>query len=662
MNSTGKILFGSFLAISVVLMFLIFSMQKSAQLKLDIHDIQRAITAKDDALESMQKELKSVQATAQHAEVKNKLIPTLKNNLKTTEQEKLVYIQQLDDFQAELQKQMDIAEQRLTKIADLQKQQKEQQQLLNKSADDIAAAGRQNAKLATTLQNTQDELTKALHATQQEITTRELELTKYLETLAQKDRVIQIYKEKLDKAAEDMELLQIKDSNDKLNLKLILDELATKTATVEELANQLNWINNPDAQEQKSQAQESSTKTDNGDNQALIIKLSLENDNIGLELQEYKKRIEELQTKLSSNKELVTSYATEVEQLRLTNSAKDNDIRILQNKLNGIELNITQLKSDLNNKEKELQEAKTQTQAIAKPLTEKITSLELQLTQGATQYTQLAKSLSQAQTNLAALQNDKQALTDQLNALKTAKANAETELASLSGILKNKEAVLLQEEDTRQSLASKIDPLKQALAESEKKYAALNNSFTILKEELACTVKSKEELNTTFEFLRGEVAEQDTTIEKLEKQLAGANAQLIELKGDIIEADLEQAKIDKVDTESEERIAKLIEEVAAAKAKATDLAAKNNELVTAVNQKQDQIAKNESLIAKLKAAASAHDEATPEKVEPSAAATPEANEMVDEQPMEIKVITEETPETLDKVMEKVRQEASEEKM
>lgn len=627
MNSTGKILFGSFLAISVVLMFLIFSMQKSAQLKLDIKDIQHAITAKDNTIESIRRELTSVQATAQHAEVKNKLIPTLQNNLKTTEQEKLVYIQQLDDFQAELQNQVDIAEKRLVEIAELQKQQEKQQQLLDKSNDEIAAAGQQKSELAATLQATQKELTTALHATQQEITTRELELEKYIETLAQKDRVIQIYKEKLDKAAEDKALLQVKDSNDKLNLKLVLDELATKTATVEQLTNQLNWANNPEAQSQGLLTQEPPSATDKGADQALIIKLSLENDNLGLEIQKHKKLLKELQTKLNSNDELVTSYATEVEQLRLTNSAKDNDIRILQNKNNDIELNITQLKNEVDNKEKELQEAKTQTQAIAKPLTEKITALELQLSQGATQYTQLAKSLSQAQTTLAALQNDKKTLTDELNSAKTAKANAESQLATLSGVLESKEATLLQEEDTRQSLAGKIDPLKQALTESEEKYASLNNNFNELKDQLVCAVESRDELSSSFEFLQSEVAEQDVIIQKLEKRLADESAQIVELKGDVIKANLDKAKADE---KNEEQISRLIKEVAAAKAR-------NEELLAALSQKQ-------------------------ENVEPAEGQAPEAINIANENPIKLKVITEETPETLDKVMEKVQEEASEEDM
>lgn len=396
MNSTGKILFGSFLAISVVLMFLIFSYQKSAQLKLDIKDIQHVITQKDTVIESIEKELESTQTIAQHAEVKNKLIPTLENNLKTTEQEKLVYIQQLDDFQAELQTQVDIAKDRLAEISQLQKQLEDQQQLLNASNAKIASADQQNSELTATLQTTKQKLTTALHATQQEITTRELELKQYIETLAQKDRVIQIYKEKLDKAAEDMMLLQVKDANEKLNLKLILDELAVKTVTVEQLTNQLNWLNNPDAQGQLLQDQGLPTETTSAADQALIIKLSLDNDNLGLEIQDQKNLLVELQSKLASNSELLTSYATEVEQLRLTNSAKDNDIRVLQNKIRSTEQNISLLKGDLDGKANELQGAKTQTEAIAKPLTEKITALELQVTQAATQYNQLAKSLSSA--------------------------------------------------------------------------------------------------------------------------------------------------------------------------------------------------------------------------------------------------------------------------
>lgn len=626
MNSTGKILFGSFLAISVTLMFLIFSMQKSAQLKLDMTDIQHAITTKDNTIKSIRGKLASAQATAQHAEIKNKLIPTLQNNLKTIEQEKLVYIQQLDDFQAELQNQTDIAEKRLAEIKDLQKQQQEQQQLLDKSMTEIATADQHKSELTATLQ-----------ATQQEITTRELESERYVETLAQKDRVIQIYKEKLDKIADDMTFMQVNDSNDRLNLKLILDELAIKTATVEQLTNQLNWANSPETQSRKLLTQEPSPTTDNETDQALIIKLSLENDNLGLEIQEQKKLLKELQSKCTSNDELISSYATELEQLRLTNSAKDNDSRVLQDRINTIELNTAQLKNDLDNKEKELQKAKTQTQAIAEPLTKKITALERQLSQGATLYTQIAKSLSQAQTSLATLQNEKKILTDELNSLKTANKNAEAQLATLSGVLESKEVALLQKEDTRQSLAGKIDPLKQALTESEERYASLTNNFTDLKEQLVCAVESREELSSNFEFLQSEVAEQDVIIQKLEKRLADESAQIVELKGDVIKADLDSAKMAKAGEKNKERISKLIEEVAAAKANTAGLEARNKELLAALSQKQ-------------------------ESGEPAEAQDSESTDMANEGPVELKAITEEIPETLNEVMEKVQEEASEENM
>lgn len=613
MNSTGKILFGSFFAISIVLMFLIFSMQKNAQLQLDITDIQSAITAKETAIESIREELVSAQTTVQHTVAQNKLIPTLQNNLKTTEQEKLVYIQQLDDFQAELQTQVDIAEKQLTEIAALQIQQEEHQQLLNKSTDDITTAHQQKSELAA-----------ILHTTQQEIITREAELEEFIETLAQKDRVIQIYKEKLDKSAEDMTLLQVKDSNEKLNLKLILDELATKTATVEQLTTQLNWKNNPDAQAQAFvQAENDSAAND--ESQALIIKLSLENDDLGLEIQEHKNLLQELQNKLTSNGELVTSYATEIEQLRLTNSAKDNDIRILQNKINGIKLNSTQLKGDLDNKDKELQAAQTQSLAIAEPLTEKITTLELQLTQGATQYTQLAKSLSQAQTNLAAVQNERKTLTEELNSAKTANANVQTELSTLSGVLESKEVALLQEEDTRQLLASKIVPLKQALSESEERYAALTNNFTDLQQQLVKAVEAKAGQDSNSDSLQTEVSEQQTTIQQLEKRLVDVNSRRVELEGYCVEAEMRISKNDKINVEHEKRIARLIEEVAAAKAAGT----------LPKEEKQPDTSQTE-------------------------AADSEAEEMTEEQPMELRIIKNEAPETLDEVMEKVQEEAAEE--
>ncbi|RUM44337.1 MAG: hypothetical protein DSY80_04515, partial [Desulfocapsa sp.] len=309
MGSTAKILFGSFLAICIVGMFLLFSMQKSAQLSLDMDAMQRIAKEKDNKITAIKDALHATKEKVEQLEAENALIPELQSSLNTTEKEKLVYVQQLDDFQAELQNQVDLASQRANEITTLQAQQNSDEQLL------------------TSLKAQNEELTATLEVAHNDLEERTKKVEEFADTLVQKDRVIQIYKEKLDSAAENIQLLQTGDTNEQLNLVLILDELAKQTALAKELGSKLALAEDKAIAEGGEGSPEAATSSKD---KALIDELSLKNDYLETGLKELSDVIKDLQTKQDASNELLSSYTAEIEQLQFLVTEKDKELSALQ--------------------------------------------------------------------------------------------------------------------------------------------------------------------------------------------------------------------------------------------------------------------------------------------------------------------------------------------
>ncbi len=528
MGSTAKILFGSFLAICIVGMFLLFSMQKSAQLTLDKDAMQLVANEKDNKIESINDALTAAKATVEKVATQNKRIPKLKAQLDTTEKEKLVYVQQLDDFQAELQNQVDIAEQRLGNIRTLQEQQNSDQQTLANTNEALATAELQNNELATALETT-------LH----DIEDKALNLQQLTDILIQKDRVIQIYKEKLDRASDDIQLLQTADSNEQLNLKLILDDLAVKTALVNDLGKKLEQT----AMDAMVSGTNGNTHVSTAnEDQILIEKLSLENDFLGTGIKEQNKIIKELELNIAAANQLLASFDTEIEQLQFLVTEKDKEQKALQLKAEGTDQELKQLAATLNARADEIAAVKEQTMGIAAPLTEKITSLELQITQAANQYTTLAEELSEAQSALLATQGEKQLISDELSSTQVA-----------------------------------LETNQNILSESVYKQTAMEETLNGLEQQLSSTNEVQVALATELENTTLLTSEKETAIEKLSSQLEAAKKENIALE-----------------TEQDERISRLIDEVAAAKVVSAELAEKtanlqerNEELLAALAAREE---------------------------------------------------------------------------
>jgi len=536
MGSTAKILFGSFLTICIIGMFLLFSMQKSAQLTLDKEAMQLISNEKDTKIASINDALTAAKATVEEVEAQNKHIPELKTQLETTEKEKLVYVQQLDDFQAELQNQVDTAEQRLTEIHALQEQQSNTQQTLADTSDALTTVEQQNNELAAALEIT-------LHDVEDKV----LNLQHLTDTLIQKDRVIQIYKEKLDTAAEDIQLLQTADSNEQLNLKLILDELAVKTALVNDLGKKFEQAT-INAMALGSEGNTSASPTN--EDQILIDKLSLENDFLSTGIKEQNETIKKLEVNLAAADELLASFDAEIEQLQFLVTEKDQELKALQLEAEGSEQELNQLSATLNARDEEIVAIKEQTMGIAAPLTEKITGLELQLTQAANQYTTLAEELNQSQSALLSLEDEKQIISDELSSVQVA-----------------------------------LETNQNKLTESEEKQAAMQDSVNNLEQQISSTSEAQTVLATELEDTSLLASEKETAIKELSGQLEDAKNQNIALT-----------------TEQEERISRLIDEVAAAKAMSTklteeaaNLQARNEELLAALAAKEEPVQEVEAI-------------------------------------------------------------------
>jgi chromosome segregation ATPase len=545
-------------------------MQKSAQLSLDMKDMQLIAKEKDNKIALINESLQTAQSTINQIQTENKQISTLKNNLDTIKKEKLVYVQQLDDFQVELQNQIDLAKQRFIDISTLQ----EQHDRIQRAHKDLQV---ESSKLAT-----------AHQAILLDLDDRNTKIGEFTETLDKKERVIQIYKEKLDKAADDIALLQKTDTNEQLNLVLILDELAQKTALAKELGNKLSIANNEAI---ASGIDPNTTVTINKENQALIDNLTLENDTLGAGINEFRTIIEKLEIKQAAAEKLLESFAAEVEQLQFLITDKDKELAVLRLQADGSAQQINQLAATVTAREEEVVAVKEQTKAIAAPLTEKITGLELEITQASSQITNIEEQLSQTQSTLESMGEEKQLLVDEL---------ASTKLAL-------------------KAIQSKLDA-------SETDQTALQEKISAFEQELA----SKDE---SIEAMTAAIAAATTLAAENETFAAGLNEQLASSKNEAI---TQTAEMD-------ERISRLIDEIAAAKAVTTELTenaaslqARNDELLGALAVKEIQI----NVVEEIAVEAVIEEEAIIENEETTS--EPENENVIAPETMEIIIIDEET--------------------
>ncbi len=616
MGTTTKIIFGSALALSIALMFLIFSMQKSAQLTLDIEDVNHTVQKKELMIAEIQQNLEKTQAAVESAKAESAVIPGLKDSIASAEQEKLTYIQQVDKLHGQLKEadaklhvQLKEADAHLTAYDQLQEEFKSHQLLL---------ADTEKAKLSADMQTAQT--VESLQALQEEMGQREEQINQSIVNLEQKDRVVLVYKEKLNKAIDEISLLKENDSTERLNLNLILDDLAVKTHIVKKLT--LKVIELDDSAD-LSGTDSAPAGSENGasqtDEQAVFEHLTLENNTLTATVNEQGILIQDLNKEFQSQTDLLVTAEAALEQLQTAAQSIKEELNALHLTDQHNQQELTQLRTSLTNKENEFIAIQEHALELAVPLREKIILLEEQVAEATATNTSSLAELDQAVTSLTDLQQENEQLSATLSSTQSSLEETQKLQAQLENDLQTTQSALQEEQTARQSLSTEIEPITLALAKSEEQYVERNNQYQELAKQLATVNEEKEQhsgqvqslqsqlsqqadlsaelttvqaslkeaqeqntlaitnsdtLKTERDTLLSTVSEKDTAIQNLTTQLSELQAALTLAQGQQVNEEELAAQ--------EQRIAQLIEEVATAKslaeAQATTLQTTENEL------------------------------------------------------------------------------------
>lgn len=553
MGSTTKIIFSSLLAISIVLMFLIFSMQKSAQLTLDIQDVEHTVQVKDEIIANIQQKLKKTEAIAEHATTQNAQIPKLQSNIDSIEKEKAELIGQIEELQNTLQAQLEKAADNLAQFLQLKQNFKEQKSLLTET---------EKAKISAEMLTSQT--AEELEAMQGLLVQRDEELNQFLINLDQKDQAITFYQEKIETAIEEIATIKAEQSTSRINLALVLDELANKTQAVANLTDRVEEL--------------TGSKTYAGEGRSYPKQKTI---SAASEIKTLLDRTDQEST--SPEEELIASAMAEIEDLQTTNG-------LLRSGLNEQSALIEDLQTTLQEKENEITDTIKQGHEIVVPLTERITLLEFQLEEAININSTVSDELSSSQTKNAELGNKNNSLTTDLESTHSTLEEALKQVALLNDSLGTAEEALQQEENSRLSLTQEMEAVTLALSEVENQYNTRNSQYGELETELASSNAEHgqltEQVNALQEQLtqQGEVmeeavtlrqeierfteivAEKDMAIENLTSQLAGNSEQLSSLQADLDQARTQEEARQSDTQEQEERVSRLIEEVAATKA------------------------------------------------------------------------------------------------
>ena len=212
MRKKFNIIYSCIIALLVLFMFLLFSMQKSAQLKLDLQHAQETLEKKDLVLQE-------TVSSAQRDKDKTKEIPILTNNITALESEINTYKKQLELLQRVYQQQKSLSEERSAELQALHSKIEAQQQFLTES---------ERSKL--TSEEKTSELSSALSESKELITNKEEQLNQLTAALEEKSTAITALSEKLASTQKALHLSETAKATNEMNLSLVLDELKNKSS------------------------------------------------------------------------------------------------------------------------------------------------------------------------------------------------------------------------------------------------------------------------------------------------------------------------------------------------------------------------------------------------------------------------------------------------
>lgn len=595
MGTTTKIIYSSVLAVLITLMFLFFTMANNKQLKLDIQSSEHLAQQKTHELELLQKQLETSVSAVESTKAENAVIPELQTLVSTSKKEN-----------SELQAQLKAAQKDLAEFEALKKKFAESEESGN-------AAKAQVAELSAKI----DQLTVSIE---------------------QKKRAIKFHKEKYEQQAEELSLLQGTASTDLLNLNLILDELVLKTRVIDELTSKIELLGgSADLPKEFSSSFTDESPTANNEIAALVSQLNHDNNAAALEdelticsenldkantkllvfQEEYNRIKTERQANLftaMSNKEelnsenetlkititeqgsiikqlkdaiegkeaLVTSNQEEIEKLQAANQKVNEELANVRIAETTCQNEIEKLTTNLAAKQEEIETIKEQSNAIAVPLTAKVTTLQQQIADASTNNTTLEDELTSVKTTLEELNKEKETLGEELAQAKTALEGAQQKITELEKELDDTKAKVLLETNSYQALSTEIEPVKLALAQSEEKYeqlsqqlktqsasqdglaemeAQLKTTEASLQEALDIKVQAEKETDK----LTQDIAQLTETLAEKEKTIQGLTTQISDLKATVEQMNSQSSDNSSSVEEQKNKIAELVASLATAK-------------------------------------------------------------------------------------------------
>lgn len=543
MGATAKIVFSSVLTILIISLFLIFCMQKSAQLALDKQDIQKTVDEKEQLIGKLQLALKETSLSAENAKKKNDLIPELSNTISAIEKEKATCRQQVNDLQEQLNKQLDDASKRMTEFTNLQKQFEEHLALL-------AAAEKEKLSLEATI----NKITKNFNSSQISLEQKKAQLQKLGAALEEKNQLITLYKEQLDASAETLKHSRNANATKSMNLSLVLDELALKTKLVTDLQERLEQLSETTGQPGAKSASNRPTASALAEIDALIEKmnqpstppddaklpgaiakiqeLELSNATLNSKINEQNEQIKDLLNELQASENTITEGQEKLQLLETDTLFLNDELDKMRQMEQEAGHTLTQLQMLLTDKEQKIEKITQQNQDIIASLTEKVGSLEGELSEAREQNSLLLDNSSQSEATLSELQTANDSLSKELETAKS--ALEETRLA------------LSRTQEKFEILNSQQADLATKLTDTDKQYAQQIESLQNLLEQQTAATETAEQnvtaLNREIEQISSTIAEKDETIQKLTSKIATDDGAEKEQKIAQLTADLAAAK------------------------------------------------------------------------------------------------------------------------
>ncbi len=536
MGNTTKIIYGGALAVAIVLMFLIFSMSNSKQLKVDVQNSEQLLQQKVKEIEALQQQLKTTMATAESAKIDNGVILELKTAIDSGEKEKQAYMQQIGELQASLQTHRESEENHIAELTTLQKQLTE----------------REKAKKAADTQLGQ--ITEKLSSVQEVLGQRDEEISQLVASVEQKTRAIKFHKENFGETTEEITLLKSNAATELLNQTLILDELVVKSQIIEELNSRLKKLGGSTVlPEELASALNEESPTSDKEIAALVGQLNDDNSTVTLqnEIAAYAEELSNKEDELLAAREEFNQYKTThqdnlfdaITKIEALHSTKETlDITI-----NEQDTLIQKMTADVQKKDTLIssgQEEIVQLQADNQGLKDKVK--ELSLSEAASQ-----EEVIQLQANLTDKQNEITAVKEKSNAMAAPLFDARTKIEDLNSTNESFTITLKDKDTLIQTLNDQIQK-KDALissdqAEMEKLQAANQKLQEEHKKQLLTEADNQKELSQLKTDLTAKQTEIETVkeqsnalalpltekIENLEQQLTEASTKSTALEAEL---------------------------------------------------------------------------------------------------------------------------------